>query len=145
MTEASDREHSATRPMFVEPFLTPLLDVPGAEPELRYDEQRGLSLDATGRPFIETGITRGADTLTEVRAEQDDFERMDTAIRLETVTKVAREADDFARSALAVATETRMKPEADDWARDDRYAAVEQFGGTKTGARGESDDFAREF
>jgi hypothetical protein len=131
--------------MFVESFLTPLLDAPGVEPELRYDEQRCLSLDIDGRPFIETGVTRRADTLTEVRAEQDDFERMDTAIRLDTITKVAREADDFARAGMTLATETRMAPESDDWARGDRLVALEQFGGTKTGRQGESDDFALEF
>ena len=141
MTEMTGERDPARR-LFVEPFLTQLLDDPGGEPELRYDERRGLSLDATGQPFIETGIGRRADTLTEVRAEQDDFERMNTAVQLATVTKVAREADDFARSHMALGTETRKAPESDDWARGERSTAAERFSGTKTSVKGETDDFA---
>ncbi len=126
------------RRLFAENFTVPLLDAPGTQPELRYDEKRQLNVTADGRPFIELGGHGSTETLTEVRAEQDDYDRPDDedGAHLDTTTKVRRESDDFAHSLLC-GTETRQAPgERDDFARAERLL------GTETAIGGEADDFA---
>jgi len=128
------------RRLFAEAFTVPLLEPDSPELELHYDEERCMNVDSEGRVFVETGLSSGgADTFTEVRAEQDDFDRGDAG-RLDTVTKVRREGDDFESRFLMLATETRVPGERDDFAR----GAVDPCLGTKTSVRGESDDFASE-
>jgi hypothetical protein len=126
------------RSLFVEKLLVAPLEPNGVVPELRYDEQRCMSVLPDGRPLIETGLDGRTDTLTEVRAEQDDYDRPEEGDRLlvlETTTKVKREGDDIA--ALLLATETRQAPENDDFARGELSCA------TETAIGGEADDFAR--
>jgi hypothetical protein len=135
------------RRLFAEAFLVPLLDPEQDEPVLHYDEGRALNLLSDGRPFIETGHAgRGfagrTDTLTEVRAEQDDFDAPDDdgdmLAQLSTITKVRAERDDFASPEVMFATETRQAPgERDDFCRSEIALS------TETAADGEADDFAR--
>jgi hypothetical protein len=111
------------RRLFAEAFLVPLLDPEQGEPELRYDEERCLNVMRDGRPFIDTGCAGRTDTLTEVRAEQDDFDRSDDEDvfgRLDTITKVRAEGDDFVSPTVMFATETRRAPgERDDFSRSE--------------------------
>jgi hypothetical protein len=148
------------RRLFAEAFLVSLLDPEHPEPELRYDEERSLNVLVDGRPFIETGAAGRSDTLTEVRAEQDDYDRPedDRGLgALETITKVKSEREDFVSSTIMFATETRRAPgERDDFARDETpseyedtfgvqdrgFARAEQIGGTQTFVRREREDFA---
>jgi hypothetical protein len=135
------------RRLFAEAFLVSLLDPEQDEPVLHYDEERALTLLSDGRPFIETGHAGRAfagrtDTLTEVRAEQDDFDApdddTDMLAQLSTLTKVRAERDDFASPEVMFATETRQAPgEQDDFCRSEANM------GTETAVGGESDDFAR--
>jgi hypothetical protein len=141
------------RRLFAETFAVPLLEPDSPEPEMRYDEDRCLNVLPDGRAFIETGLCgRGVDTLTEVRSEQDDFDRGDARLvfgKLDTFTKVRREGDDYESRLLTLATETRAPGERDDFARGDtdpvdhRFALGEQVAGTQTFVRREQDDFAR--
>jgi hypothetical protein len=144
------------RGLFVEQFLVVPLEPDCTEPPLRYDEQRHLNVLADGRAFIETGGAGLTQTLTEVRAEQDDFDRPDDdAAALSTLTKIRREGDDMARDVLLFATETRQVPgEREDFARDERVhtrstladrarACAAALAVTKTEVRREADDFSR--
>jgi hypothetical protein len=149
------------RRLFAETFAVPLLEPDSPEPEMRYDEDRCLNVLPDGRAFIETGLCGGGgDTLTEVRSEQDDFDRGDArqlSGKLDTFTKVRREGDDYESRLLTLATETRAPGERDDFARGDtdpvdhRFALGEQVAGraeswadTHTAVRGEADDFTSE-
>jgi hypothetical protein len=153
VTHRQDGERQAARRLFAETFAVPLLEPDSPEPEMRYDEDRCLNVLPDGRAFIETGLSgRGADTLTEVRAEQDDFDRGDArqvSGRLDTFTKVRREGDDYESRLLTLATETRAPGERDDFARGDtdpvdhRFALGEHGTGTQTFVRREQDDSAR--
>jgi putative ATP-grasp target RiPP len=154
------------RRLFAEEFLVPVLDPERPKPELRYDEERQLNVMPDGRPFVEPGRAGSTDTLTEVRSEADDYDPPpgDEALAtLGTLTKVQTERDDFAADTLGLATETRMPGERDDFAPevflgtytagggepddDDIQARAggdyldAPYAGTKTGARGEADDF----
>jgi len=126
------------RSLFVEKLLVAPLEPDRPLPELHYDEQRCMNVLPDGRPLIETGLDGRTDTLTEVRAEQDDYDRPeedDRLLVLETTTKVKPEGDGFA--SLLLATETRQAPENDDFARGELSCA------TETAIGGEADDFAR--
>lgn len=125
-------------PLFAEASLVPVAEPESPAPTWRYDESAGMNVRADGLPFVETGIAGATETLTEVRAEQDDFDRPDEdrAFRPDTGTKVRHESDDFSRVMLG--TETRSMPgEQDDFAR------AEHALGTETAIGGEADDFAQ--
>ena len=139
--------------LFAAAFAVPLLEGFGDEPPTHYDERRQLNVLADGRVAVEMGGARGrTDTLTEVRGEQDDFDRPDDedhGVGLDTLTHVKGEADDFART-LLLGTETRQLPgERDDFARGTdwpdgdaaRMKLVPNLD-TKTSVRAEADDFA---
>jgi hypothetical protein len=127
------------RHLFAETFLVPLLDPEQPEPQLTYDEGRDVNVLADGTAYIETAPVAPTQTITEVRAEADDFDRPDEDVVAwsGTDTKVRTETDDFARPPM-LATETRQAPgERDDVSR------AERLFDTETAIGGEADDFAR--
>ena len=137
-----------------------------AHQEWRHDEDLGMKVLADDRPFVETGSGGAIETLTEVRAEQDDFDRLDeierrawiprqgagtraTTSRRHLLGIETRQLpggrDDLTQEQRLLGTETAIGGEADDFARGDR--GLIEAGGwrdTKTSIRGEADDFATE-
>jgi hypothetical protein len=110
-----------SKPLFVERLLVrpsgPLPPEPAA-----YDETRGYSVTADGRPFIETGTASVETvTITEARGEADDRDPDDDDLRcaatfLHTETKASGERPDLDAWAH---TETRAPgepPDYDVWA-----------------------------
>jgi hypothetical protein len=104
--------------LFAELFLVESLDPEGEQPAGTYDERRGLTVDADGRPLVVAAsalqlgtetrqipgeredVDRGVDlgTHTAIRAEAEERAGTDDAavwLALETVTKVRREGSDF--------------------------------------------------
>lgn len=136
--------------LFAEQFL--VVPEPGLLPVPdRYDEARGLSLTADGRPFIEADaghLDTHTVTFTDAEGSDDDRDRL-TAAAAHTETRAAGEQPD---SASWAHTENAVGGEAPDsppaaWAHTETKAlgephdhAVESWSTTITKADGEPDD-----
>jgi hypothetical protein len=122
---------AVSKALFVERFLVrpsgPMPPQPAA-----YDESRGYSVTADGRPFIEAGAASvGTVTLTEAPGETDDEDPDgDDELRLCDVTKTQApgEAEDFHRAGLSLHTDTKTsgeRPDVDAWAHTETRASGE--------------------
>jgi hypothetical protein len=129
--------------MFVESLLMRPTEAGPGEIQLRYDEDRALTVTSDGEPFVETTAVGETRTLTEVRGEHDDKDEEPS-----TFTFVQSEGADWTTGDGASVGESRRTPwagtvtftkavgEADDADELDALSPM----GTKTGVAGESDD-----
>jgi hypothetical protein len=128
---------------FVEHLLTPPLDASGLPTKLRYDEDLAVTVTTTGTPIVEFRPTGETQTITEVRAEAEDRDEDPstfTFVESEGVDRSVARLDDPENPAMAqpwsaTVTITKVTQEGND--ADDVTVSL----GTKTGVRGESDDY----
>ncbi|HEV7495718.1 hypothetical protein [Baekduia sp.] len=120
--------------LFAERFL--VTPEPGSLPVPdRYDEARGLSLSADGRPFIEADaelLDTHTVTFTDAESSDDDRDRVTAAVHTET-----RAAGEQADAASWARTETAIGREAPD-------IAPTAWAYTETKAMGEPHDHSAE-
>jgi len=95
---------------FAQRFLAPV-DDDGPHPTgLRFDEQRQITLDRSGRPFVVTGGLE--QTGTDTRAQRDPGD-LETAPVGQTVTKMQRDPDGREHVYALVGAHTAVRRDPD--------------------------------
>jgi hypothetical protein len=95
---------------FAQRFLTPLDDAGPRPPGLRFDEQRQITLDRSGQPFVVTGGLE--QTGTDTRAQRDPGD-LEAAPIGQTVTKMQRDPDGREHAYALVGTHTAVRRDPD--------------------------------
>jgi hypothetical protein len=109
---------------FVENFLQPL-EEGEPQPQIRYDEERGLNVMADGRALVDIELDGGTVTGTKASGEQDDADRDPEPT---TVTMVQSEGYDYAAQVAAAQAGTITLTEANAEATDaDGDEDISQF------------------